>query len=382
MKILNRFHSVSFRVLALIVFLSASGPAAGQEIFRFNFNDQGKIVPQEYAQYYRLAPYDLDNFRFHGEVRDFFMNDKLRMLGTYDNGHKHGKFTFFYPNGLTESRGKYVNNSRTGRWEFFYDNGQLKQVAYFYGRTGMLDDFMITEFYSREGEPLIQHGTGQWELVANIRSLKDPTRLKRLTGEFRDSLKHGEFRLYRASNNRLLITESFDMGKFVSGRIYEPGARGISSVEFLDKLPDVHSKRLYNIANLELDPRHFAAKLRFADPVDIFEAITGREVIIMNRIAGYRYGNYAMLRLFMENLRYPSEARQKGITGRVFVRVQIDAQGNTTGISVQRGVHESLDNEAVRVVSLIDSWLPALRDGVPVESEITVPITFLLGGVN
>ncbi|HSV76845.1 MAG TPA: TonB family protein, partial [Bacteroidales bacterium] len=378
MKILNRFHSVSFGVLALLVFLMASRPAAGQEIFRFNFNDQGKIVPQEYAQYYRLAPFDLGNFRFHGEVRDFYLNDTLRMLGTYDNGRKHGQFTFFFPNGLTESRGSYVNDRRTGRWEFFYDNGQLKQVAYILNVIGRRLQFIITEFYSKEGEPIIQHGTGQWELVANIRSLNDPTSLKRLKGEFRDSLKHGEFRLYRVSDNRLLVTERFNRGSFINAKFHEsPVPGGFGTFEFLDKLPDLHIERLANLEQLKLDTIFFSSNLSRADPVAFFKAVTGREVSIMERVADYRYGTHALFRFIMENIRYPLEARERGITGRVFVTVQIDAQGNTTGISVQRGVHESLDNEAVRVVSLIDSWLPALRDGVPVESEITVPITFL-----
>jgi|GEM_PF-2004868 TonB family protein len=380
MKIFNRFHSVSFRVLALLVFLAASLPAAGQEIFRFNFNELGKIVPQEYAQFYRLAPFDLDNFRFQGEVRDFYMNDTLRMLGNYVNGELEGLFTFFFPDGRTESQGSYTRGRRIGRWEYFHDNGRLKLVAYFLGDISRMDQFRITKLYSKEGEPIIQNGTGPWEIVGHIKSLTDETSLKRLTGEFRDSLKHGEFRLYRVSDNRLLAIERFNRGNFVTARFPEkPIASGMSPFDFLDKFPDKHLELLTRVAKLSLDTTYFPSTLSLADPVAFFKAVTGREVSIMERAAGYRYGTQALFRFIMENIRYPLEARERGITGRVFVTVQIDAQGNTTGISVLRGVHESLDNEAVRVVSLMNNWIPAIREGVPVESAITVPITFLLG---
>jgi len=380
MNIANRFQSVTIRVLVLLVLFSISLPGIGQEIFRFNFNEQGIIVPKEHARFYRLAPINLSNFRFHGEVRDFFMNDTLKMMGVYENGELEGAFTFFHPNGLVESRGSYTRGRRKGRWEYFHDNGQLKLVAYFVGDIGVSDRFRVTESYTSEGEPIIENGNGPWEIVDHIRSLTDETSLKRLTGQFRRGYKHGEFRLYRISDNKLLAAERFDMGNFVTARFPERQiATGMSPFEFINKFPDKHIELLNTIAKLRLHENYFPATLSLVDPVAFFKAVTGREITITDRPAGYRYGSAALMRFLALNIRYPLEARLRGKTGRVFVSVQVDAHGNTTDVRILRGAYEYLDKEALRVVSMIDNWMPAIREGVPVESSITVPVSFLLG---
>jgi len=379
MNIANRFQSVTIRVLVLLVLFSISLPVVGQEIFRFNFNEQGIIVPKEHAHFYRLAPINLSNFMVHGEVRDFYINDTLKMKGVYENGELEGAFAFFHPNGLVESRGSYTKGRRIGRWEYFHDNGQLKLVAYFAGDIGVSERFRVTESFTREGEPIIENGTGSLEIVDHIRSLTDETSLKRLTGQLRRGYKHGEFRLYRISDNKLLAAERFDMGNFVTARFPEDHrATGMRPFEFINKFPDKQIELLNTIAKFRLHENYFPATLSLVDPVAFFKAVTGREITISERPAGYRYGIAALMRFLTLNIRYPLEARLMGKTGRVFVSVQIDEQGNATGVSILRGANEHLDKEAVGVVRTLNNWLPAIREGVPVKSIVTIPVTFLL----
>ncbi len=74
--------------------------------------------------------------------------------------------------------------------------------------------------------------------------------------------------------------------------------------------------------------------------------------------------------------RYPADAWQQGIGGRVVLRVQVAADGRVRAASVYRSSgHRSLDRAALQAVR---KWRfePARRLGVAVPTEVAVPITF------
>jgi TonB family protein len=50
--------------------------------------------------------------------------------------------------------------------------------------------------------------------------------------------------------------------------------------------------------------------------------------------------------------------------------------GYISGVRVVRSVSESLDAEAVRVVSKMRPWIPGKKNGRPVRAEMTIPINF------
>jgi TonB family protein len=77
-------------------------------------------------------------------------------------------------------------------------------------------------------------------------------------------------------------------------------------------------------------------------------------------------------------LRYPKYAAENGIQGRVFVDFVIDEGGNVTDVRISRGVHTSLDEEALRVISASPKWRPGRHRGQKVKVAMTVPIDFRL----
>lgn len=77
-------------------------------------------------------------------------------------------------------------------------------------------------------------------------------------------------------------------------------------------------------------------------------------------------------------VKYPSYALENGIQGRVTVDFVIDEKGNVTDVTVGRSVHESLDAEAVRVVSASPRWTPGRRNGKKVKVAMSVPVEFRL----
>lgn len=78
------------------------------------------------------------------------------------------------------------------------------------------------------------------------------------------------------------------------------------------------------------------------------------------------------------NIRYPSQARRMNIEGRVFVQFIIEKDGSISQVVVIRGISDSCDQEAIRVVSSAPKWAPGKQRGKPVRVKMVLPITFKL----
>ncbi len=77
-------------------------------------------------------------------------------------------------------------------------------------------------------------------------------------------------------------------------------------------------------------------------------------------------------------LKYPQYAIDNGIQGRVLVDFIITEKGKVTGVKVLRGVHPSLDAEAVKVVEASPDWKPARVRGQKVKCEMSLYVEFRL----
>ncbi|HAH25055.1 MAG TPA: hypothetical protein DCL77_15085 [Prolixibacteraceae bacterium] len=90
-------------------------------------------------------------------------------------------------------------------------------------------------------------------------------------------------------------------------------------------------------------------------------------------------GGEAELRNFLAtNVKYPAEATQKGIQGKVYVSFVVAIDGSVTDAKIARGVNPLLDNEALRVVSSMPKFIPGKQNGKDVATQYTVPINFVL----
>lgn len=94
--------------------------------------------------------------------------------------------------------------------------------------------------------------------------------------------------------------------------------------------------------------------------------------------ASYPGGDVAMAKYINGKLVYPKKAVKDGVEGRVVVSFVVNVDGSLTDATVTRSVRKDLDKEALRVVEDMPKWEPATRDGKPVSSTFSVPVTFKL----
>jgi TonB family protein len=99
---------------------------------------------------------------------------------------------------------------------------------------------------------------------------------------------------------------------------------------------------------------------------------------VVEEMPEYPGGKKALYAFMGENIKYPEDAKKKGTAGTVFVTFVIEKDGKVSGVKLLRGVSESLDKEALRVVSSMPAWKPGKQKGKAVRVQYNLPIKFSL----
>ena len=89
-------------------------------------------------------------------------------------------------------------------------------------------------------------------------------------------------------------------------------------------------------------------------------------------------GDAALYKWLGENLKYPEEAKELGIQGRVFVSFVVEPDGSTSNAVVKRGIGGGCDEEALRIVKAMPKWGAGKQRGQPVRVQFNLPIKFTL----
>ena len=92
----------------------------------------------------------------------------------------------------------------------------------------------------------------------------------------------------------------------------------------------------------------------------------------------YPGGDRELLKFIAQSIKYPTDAQEAGVQGRVICSFVVDKKGNIVEPKFIRGIDPSLDAEALRVIGMMPRWTPGRQDGKAVRVLYTVPITFRL----
>ena len=89
-------------------------------------------------------------------------------------------------------------------------------------------------------------------------------------------------------------------------------------------------------------------------------------------------GTGELMKYLAMNMKYPKDAHDNKIQGRVIVNFIISKDGTIKDPKVVHSVYPSLDKEAIRVVQEMPKWKPAKQRGEAVNVRYTIPISFRL----
>lgn len=89
-------------------------------------------------------------------------------------------------------------------------------------------------------------------------------------------------------------------------------------------------------------------------------------------------GMGAFGRYLGNNIRYPQEAREKRLQGKVFVSFIVEKDGSLSDVRALRDIGGGLGDEAVRVIEKSPRWNPGVQNGNLVRQRVTTPVSFTL----
>ena len=100
---------------------------------------------------------------------------------------------------------------------------------------------------------------------------------------------------------------------------------------------------------------------------------TGNDVTMAPDVLPYMKD---LSKFLSDNLVYPYEARENGVSGKVWVNFIVDEKGSIVEAKVIKKVGFGCDEEALRVIKLMPKWKPGLVEGKPVKVSFNQPINF------
>ena len=120
-------------------------------------------------------------------------------------------------------------------------------------------------------------------------------------------------------------------------------------------------------------------EIKAAEQKDIEEKIANDEPLMqVENMPEFPGGTMGLLEYLRTTIRYPQEAKVKNIQGRVLVEFVVEKDGSITEATVVKSVDKLLDDEALRVISIMPKWSPGTQRGEAVRVKYTVPISFRL----
>lgn len=94
--------------------------------------------------------------------------------------------------------------------------------------------------------------------------------------------------------------------------------------------------------------------------------------------AGFPGGEGELNTYLTKNIKYPELAKESNISGIVYLSFVVNKNGKISQVKLLRGIGGGCDEEAIRVVKEMPSWLPGKQNGEAVNSTFNMPIKFVL----
>lgn len=130
--------------------------------------------------------------------------------------------------------------------------------------------------------------------------------------------------------------------------------------------------------NVEAPTEDVQVEVKDEGPKVIETPVQAEIFTVVEEQPGYPGGEEARIAYLQQNIKYPEEAKELGIQGKVFVTFVVEVDGSITDVRVLRGIGGGCDEEAIRVVKSMPKWVPGKQRGVPVRVQFNLPIKFTL----
>lgn len=254
----------------------------------------------------------------------FYKNDTLKKETTLtgkDGGSPIGEEINYYENGNKQKIINYVNGRPTGKTISWYENGNLKEEGEYTGNYNEAGKYYkINQYWDENNKHLIIDGNGVYSSGNNEDYIE--------TGQYKDGYKDGFYEGKNLKNNTSFI-EKYENGKFISGtRTFRDNTKSAYFEIEKKPLPKKGIQDFYNYIG--------------------------------------------------KNFTKTKEAIQNKISGKLYITFVIDKEGKIVEPKSVKPLGYGLDEEAIRVITNYENWIPGQQRVVNVRVLYTIPITVSL----
>lgn len=86
------------------------------------------------------------------------------------------------------------------------------------------------------------------------------------------------------------------------------------------------------------------------------------------------YGEF--MKWLTRNLKYPENAQQRKLQGKVVATFIVNKDGSVTDVNIVKSLTADCDQEAMRVLRMMPRWTPGVQNDKPCRTQVCIPIIF------
>ena len=110
-------------------------------------------------------------------------------------------------------------------------------------------------------------------------------------------------------------------------------------------------------------------------PPEDEEAISFRVVEDLPQFPG---GPVEMMKWLTRNLKYPKQAEEQRLQGKVLAEFIVNKDGSITNVHIVKSLTPLCDREVMRVLRMMPRWTAGIQDGQPCRTKVCIPVVFRL----
>jgi TonB family protein len=315
------------------------------------------------------------SFRFVGyykkdqkdSVWNYYLNGQLVLFNNFKTGERIG----YYPNGKLQIKGDSVDHqyrleeySLKGKVQKMFLSDTLTGHSIEYDKKGRVTE----EIYFKKGVPyniLMAHKNtvyggnikdGSGTLFIKSRGLATKKLHFSEKIEMEDALPNGVYEKY-SEDGSLLVK-----GMYSKGVMIDKWEKYDSKSKKLKKEVSYSKEKGLKRDTIESIGFYSGAEPAFAEAMPVFMGEPG----------------YTFVSFLYGRLKYPQEAINMDIEGRVVIQFVVNSIGKVTDVKLITSANDLLDNEAMKLVAQSPYWRPGMQNGKAVSVYFTLPVVFSL----
>jgi len=102
------------------------------------------------------------------------------------------------------------------------------------------------------------------------------------------------------------------------------------------------------------------------------------QMVRVQQDASFPGGNVAFLKFIEHNIKYPEIAKKNGTQGKVTVSFIVETDGSLSNVTIENGIGDGCNEEAIRIIKLSPRWTPGIKDSKAIQTRVTVPVIFTI----